>query len=122
MLILRHAQVIPLLLACEDSDILTVRLCGNRTGSTSEGKKSSVEPVINPDAPDGWRIEVCTGALSKVEEERQKAGTKAGRGQFSCLLTGVAIGEEYNRAQGATGQLGERLLAIMLKDRLADCS
>ena len=81
--------------------------------STKEGKKAWIVPVIDADAPDGWRFEVCTGTLSKVEEERLKTGTKAARGNFVCLLTGAAIGEEYNRAQGAAGQLGERLIAII---------
>ncbi len=81
--------------------------------STKDGKKAWVEPVIDPDAADGWRFKVCTGMLSKAQEERLKEGTKAARGNFVCLLTGAAIGEDYNRSQGAAGQLGERLIAII---------
>ncbi len=47
--------------------------------STKEGKKAWVKPVIDPAAPDGWRFEVKTGTLSKVNEERLKKGTKSGR-------------------------------------------
>lgn len=81
--------------------------------STKEGKKAWVEPVLDPDAQDGWRFEVRTGALSKYEEEKFRTGTKAARGNFRCLLTGSAISEEYNRSQGFNGQLGERLIAII---------
>ena len=49
--------------------------------STKEGKKAWVEPVIDPTAPDGWRFEVRTGALSKTDEERLK-GTKTGEREF----------------------------------------
>src|SRR5215212_3491619 len=37
--------------------------------STKDGKKAWVEPIVNPAAPDGWRFEVRTGALSKADEE-----------------------------------------------------
>lgn len=82
--------------------------------STKEGKKAWVEPVLDPTAPDGWRFEVRTGALSKADEERLKQGTKTGRGaNFSCVLTGVAISGDYVKEEGAAGRMGARLLAIV---------
>jgi len=81
--------------------------------STKEGKKAWVEPVIDPSAPDGWRFEVRTGMLSKADEERLKKGTKTARGNFACLLTGAAISEESNRAEGRAKRLGARLMAIV---------
>lgn len=44
--------------------------------STKEGKKAWAEPVLESEAPDGWRFEVRTGRLTKADEERLKAGTK----------------------------------------------
>jgi putative DNA methylase len=82
--------------------------------STKEGKKTWVEPTIDAAAPEGWRFEVKTGALSKAEEERLKKGTKTGRGSnFSCLLTGAAIDGDHVKAEGMAGRLGARLMAIV---------
>ena len=86
--------------------------------STKEGKKAWVEPIIDTTAPDGWRFDVKSGALSKAKEERLKKGTKAARGNFTCLLTGTAISEEWNRAEGKSKRLSSRLMAIVAeKDR-----
>lgn len=82
--------------------------------STKEGRKTWVEPVINPAAPDGWQFEVRTGGLAKADEERLKHGTKGGKGQaFVCVLTGSAIDRSYIQAQGKTDNLGQRLMAIV---------
>jgi putative DNA methylase len=81
--------------------------------STREGKKAWVEPVIDPSAPDGYRFEVQIGRLSKLDEERLKKGTMTGRGNFSCLLTGSVISEEWNRSEGKAKRLGSRLMAIV---------
>jgi putative DNA methylase len=82
--------------------------------SSKEGKKAWVEPVIDSDAPDGWRFEVKTGRLSKIEEEEKKKGTKTGRGtNFTCILTGSSIAPDYVRDEGNGGRLGTRLMAIV---------
>jgi putative DNA methylase len=81
--------------------------------SNMESKKAWVEPVVDPTAPDGWRFEVRTGALSKADEPRIKQGTMAARGNFRCLLTGAVISEEWNRAEGRAKRLGVRLMAII---------
>lgn len=81
--------------------------------STKDNRKAWVEPVIDPAAPDGWRFEVHTGALSKTDEERLKEGTKTSRGNFRCILTGAAISEEWNRSEGRAKRLSERLMAIV---------
>ena len=83
--------------------------------STKEGKKAWVEPVFEAAAADGWRFEVHTGTLTKVEEERLKKGTKSdGRGAgFACILTGAGITGAHIRAEGQAGRLGARLLAIV---------
>ena len=81
--------------------------------STKEGTKSWVAPVIEASAHDGWRFEVKTGLLAKGDEERLKKGTKAARGNFSCLLTGAPITEEWTRSEGRAHRLGVRLMAIV---------
>ena len=53
--------------------------------STKEGKKAWVEPVIDASAPDGWRFEVKTGALSKADEDELKEGNEVGRRAGVCL-------------------------------------
>ena len=82
--------------------------------STKEGKKVWVEPVIDAASRDGWRFDVKTGSLNKIEEERLKKGTKTGRGSnFSCVLTGTAINGDHVKAEGFAGRMGARLMAIV---------
>jgi putative DNA methylase len=82
--------------------------------STKEGKKAWVEPVIDPAAPDGYRFEVKTGALKKVDEDRLKKGTKSAKGQaFVCVLTGSPIDRTYVQSEGKADRLGQRLMAIV---------
>jgi len=83
--------------------------------STKPGKKSWVVPVIDAHAESGWRFDVKSGTLTKEEEERFKSGTKTGRGNFACILTGVPIPEEWNRAEGKAGRLGSRLMALVVE-------
>lgn len=82
--------------------------------STKEGKKAWVEPVIDPNAPDGWRFQVKSGPLSKAEQDRLKGGTKTGRGEFTCLLTGATIDGDYLRGKGKSGDLSTRLMAVFV--------
>jgi putative DNA methylase len=83
--------------------------------SAKEGSKAWAEPIIDPDAPEGWRVEVRTGTPSKADEERLKKGTKGeGRGsEFSCLLTGAPITGDYIKSEGMAGRLGDRLIGII---------
>lgn len=82
--------------------------------STKEGKKAWVQPLIDPDAPDGWRFAVFSGALSKADEERLKKGTKSAKGQaFVCVLSGSAIDRNYVQVEGKADRLGVRLMAIV---------
>lgn len=84
--------------------------------SSKEGKKTWVEPVIDADAPDGWQFKLQTGALSKVDEERLKKGTKAGKGQaFICALTGTAIDRGYIQSEGKSGRIDQRMMAIVVE-------
>lgn len=81
---------------------------------SNKGKsKSWVEVVIDESAPDGWRFEVKSGDLTGAEEERAKLGTKTGRGEFGCILSGSALNDEYIRTQTAAGNGSWRPMAIV---------
>ena len=55
--------------------------------SAMEGKKAWAEPVIDPNAPGGWRFEVSSGALAESDEVRLTKGT-VGRSEGGvCVLT-----------------------------------
>jgi putative DNA methylase len=82
--------------------------------STKDGKKAWVETAIDPAAPDGWRFEVKAGKIAKTDEERLKKGTMTARGNFACILSGAAIPEQWNRAEGMAKRLGIRLMAIVV--------
>ncbi|ESZ05293.1 DUF1156 domain-containing protein [Mesorhizobium sp. C089B] len=80
--------------------------------STKEGKKAWAEPIIDPDAPDGYRFEVRSGRITKAQEEQLKKGTMS-RSGGTCLLTGTFMPFDYIRNMGFSSGLGERLLAIV---------
>jgi putative DNA methylase len=81
--------------------------------STKEGKKAWAECVIDPKAPDGWRFEVKTGALSKTDEKRLSEGTKAARATFRCVLTGTSLTGSYIDDEAQAGRMSARLMAIV---------
>jgi len=81
--------------------------------STKEGRKAWVEPVIDPSAPDGWRFEVKSGALSKADEEKLKKGTVARSGGGTCILTNAPMPFSYLRQEASAGRFGDRLMAIV---------
>lgn len=86
--------------------------------STKDGKKTWVELVLDPDAPDGWRFEVKSGKLSKHDEDRLKKGTKTSRGNFACVLTGAPISEDWNRTEGQAKRFSTRLLAVVAEGNI----
>lgn len=78
--------------------------------SSKKGSEAYLEPVVDR-AAGTWRFVVRTG----VPQDRAavKAGTKTGRATFRCLLTGDTIKDDYIKAQGKAGRMGERLVAIV---------
>lgn len=81
--------------------------------STKEGRKVWVEPVIDPDAPDGYRFEVNSGVMSKDNEARLKKGTIGRSEGGTCILSGASMPFNYVRHEGQTHGLGVRLMAIV---------
>ena len=80
---------------------------------TKKGRKAWVEPVIDLDAPEGWRFEVRTGALSKADEKRISNGTKSARATFSCVLTGANLAGGYIDDEAQAGRMSARLMAVV---------
>lgn len=81
--------------------------------SAKDGKKAWVEPIIDASAPDGWRFEVKTGALSAAQEAKLREGTIGRSNGGTCILSGASMPFSYVREQGNTNGLGARLMAIV---------
>jgi putative DNA methylase len=88
----RHANV-PL--------VSTFILCGK------EGKEAYLHPMVDGDR---YRFTVRVGNAS----EEAKNGTRLGSGaSFRCLLSGAPIAGDYIKAEGRSGRIGVRLIAIV---------
>ena len=76
--------------------------------STKPGKEAYVQPVIEGDS---YRF---TTRVGKPEDaEAAKSGTKISRSDFVCLMSGSPIPGDYVKAQGKSGRMGTRLMAIV---------
>ncbi len=62
-----------------------------------------------------WRLVVEHGAPDAPDTV--DAGTKVGRGDFRCILSGAAIPAEYVRRVGSSRGFGSRLIAIVAEGR-----
>ncbi|WP_246584436.1 DUF1156 domain-containing protein [Thermus brevis] len=78
--------------------------------SSKKGSEAWLEPVVDR-TRNTWSFRVRTGAPK--DRETVKAGTKTGRAQFRCLLTGDPISDDYIKKEGQAGRLRERLVAIV---------
>ena len=78
--------------------------------SSKKGGEAWLEPVVDR-AAGRWRFRVRTG--SPADREAVRAGTKAGRALFRCLLTGDPIPDAYIKEQGKAGRMGARLVAVV---------
>lgn len=77
--------------------------------SQKPGSEAWLEAVVDS-RQRSWRFEVRNGA--PPDPDAVGAGTKHGRGDFSCLLSGAPIPVESIREVGRRGELGQRLVAI----------
>ena len=75
--------------------------------STKKGKEAWIEPVVDSSTMT-YCFEVRTG------KGLSRDGT-VGRGGDICLLTSSPIPREYIRAEGRSGRLGSRLMAIVVE-------
>jgi putative DNA methylase len=76
--------------------------------STKPGKEAYVEPVIENG---GYRFTVNAGRPK--DAEAAKNGTKLSRANFACVMSGTAISGDYIKAEGKSGRIGARLMAIV---------
>ena len=82
--------------------------------SSKEGKEAYVQPVIGKD---GYRFTLKVGKPPAEAHE----GTKAGRGNFRCLMSKVPIDAPYIRAEGKAGRMGYNLMAVVAEGAKGRC-
>lgn len=79
--------------------------------STKKGKESYVNPLVEGH---NYQFEVCMG----VPPAEARNGTKLGRGaNFTCLLSDTPIDPKYIYAQAQSGNLGQRLMAVVAEGK-----
>lgn len=81
--------------------------------SKKPGKEAWVEPVVDAKS-NGWRFDLCFGRCK--DTRAVDAGTKTGRGDFRCVLSGDPIPTSYLRTQAQAGGFGSRLLAVVAQE------
>ena len=75
--------------------------------SGRKGKEAYINPVIEGG---GYRFAVKVGA----PPEGAKNGTKLSRGaNFQCIMSGTPIAGDHIKAEGKSGRMGARLMAIV---------
>lgn len=83
--------------------------------SSKPGKEAWIEPLVNKGAGTiAYRIRK---GGTKDELATAAKGTKSGRGNFLCLLSGAAISAEYVRSHAVEGRMGETLIAIVAEGK-----
>lgn len=78
--------------------------------STKVGKKFRLHPIVDRRRK-SWRFEVVAGDADDATVVA--AGTKRGRGDFVCLMSGAPIPAAYIREAGQAGKMGSRLVAVV---------
>ena len=76
--------------------------------ATKPGKQAYVEPVIENNS---YRFTVNVGKPKDINMTEN--GTKLARANFVCLMSGVPISGDYIKAEGKSGRIGTRLMAIV---------
>jgi len=76
--------------------------------ATKVGKEAYVEPAIEKG---GYKFKVKVGRPK--DAETAKNGTKLARANFLCLMSGAPISGDYLKAEGKSGRIGARLMAIV---------
>lgn len=82
------------------------------------GKEAWLSPVVDAENR-RWSFEVRVGKPPSSLESQVDAGTKSGRGQYFCLLSGTSttIPAEYYREEGRAGRLGVAMIAVIAKGK-----
>jgi putative DNA methylase len=83
--------------------------------SSKAGKETWVEPIVDRKAKTiTFRIR---HKGTKAEIAAAKDGTKAGRGNFRCLMSDSAITGDYIKQAGKAGRMGQMLMAIVAEGK-----
>lgn len=86
--------------------------------TSKKGGEAWLEPVVDK-VRGAWSFEVRSG--TPKDNAGIGTGTKTGRAQFRCLLTGAPITDEHIKAEGVNGRLGFTLLAMVAETRHGRC-
>ena len=83
--------------------------------SSKAGKEAWIEPIVDKAAKSiSYRIRK---GGTKEEIAKAKAGTKAGRAVFRCLLSDTAIMPDYVKGKGNSGEMSQTLIAIVAEGK-----
>ena len=83
--------------------------------SSKADKEAWIEPIVDKAAKTiSYRIRK---GGTKEEIAKAKAGMKAGRAIFRCLLSDTAITSDYVKAKGTSGEMGQTLIAIVAEGK-----
>ena len=83
--------------------------------SSKAGKEAWIEPIVDK-AAKTISYRVRKGG-TKEEIAKAKAGTKAGRAVFRCLLSDSAIMPAYVKGKGNSGEMSQTLIAIVAEGK-----
>jgi putative DNA methylase len=87
---------------------LVVPLASTFMLATKAGTEAFVQPIIK----DGdYSFTVKLGKPKDIEAA--KKGTKLARANFLCLMSGTPISSDYIKAEGKSGRMGSRLMAVI---------
>lgn len=76
--------------------------------------KAEKEAYVEPTIKDGnYLFQVKIGRPKDIAAARE--GTKFGRGNFRCLISGTPISGDYIRAEGMAGRIGSKLMAVVVE-------
>ena len=86
--------------------------------STKKNKEVWLCPVVDVEKR-SWRFDVISGKAPKSKDERERIerGTKTGRGDFRCILSGSPMPSSHVREMGQAGKLGARLTAVVAEGK-----
>lgn len=81
--------------------------------STKTGKEAYIEPILDQK---GYRFKVKIGIPQNVE--KVNSGTKLARGaNFRCIMSDIPMASEHIKAEGKSGRIGARMLAIVAEGK-----
>jgi putative DNA methylase len=90
-----------------------VVVVGDREEERGErvSESDSRPSLLSPHSSRGYRFTVKVGKPEDME--RAKAGTKASRANFNCVMSNTPISGDYIKVEGNLGRMGSRLMAIV---------